>query len=98
MKGYNGKILRVNLSTGTTWGEPLNIPYARAYIGGSGLAARYLYDLVGSETDPLGPENPLIFMNGPLTGSKAPCPTNCTISTFNYDTGFTAGRGAKKGP
>jgi aldehyde:ferredoxin oxidoreductase len=40
------------------------------YIGGSGLGARILYDETGFDTDPLGPDNPLIFAVGPLTGTK----------------------------
>jgi len=44
MHGYMGKILRVDLSNGRIWDEPLNEAYARAFVGGSGLAARYLAD------------------------------------------------------
>jgi len=62
MYGYMGKLLRVDLSGGRIWEEPLNEEYARRFVGGSGLAARYLLDMVGPETDPLGPENPLILM------------------------------------
>ena len=42
---------------------------ARQFIGGRGLGARLLWDLVGPEVDPLSPENVLIFTNGPLTGT-----------------------------
>ncbi|MCX8067318.1 MAG: aldehyde ferredoxin oxidoreductase family protein [Anaerolineae bacterium] len=72
MNGYMGKILRVDLSQGRIWEEPLNEEYARLFVGGSGLAARYLLDMVGPQTDPLGPENPLIFMTGPLVGTAMP--------------------------
>ena len=60
MNGYMGKILRVDLTTGELRDEPLNEDYARAFVGGSGLAARVACDMVSSSTDPLGPENPLI--------------------------------------
>lgn len=70
--GYLGKILRVDLSTGRWWDEPLNADYARQFIGGSGLGARYLADYVTSDTDPLGPDNPLIFMTGPFVGTQTP--------------------------
>ncbi|MHB1126263.1 MAG: aldehyde ferredoxin oxidoreductase family protein [Bacillota bacterium] len=43
----------------------------REYIGGAGLGARFLYDHTGPNTDPLGPENILVFAVGPLTGTKA---------------------------
>ena len=70
--GYLGKLLRVDLSQGRVWDEPLNEAYAREYVGGSGLAARYLYDLVDGSTDPLGSGNPLAFMAGPLVGTAMP--------------------------
>ena len=72
MKGYMGRLLVVDLTSGQIEDEPLNEAYAREFIGGSGLAARYLYGLVDGDTDPLGPENPLILMAGPLTGTAAP--------------------------
>lgn len=72
MHGYMGKVLRVDLDDGRLWDEPLDEVYARAYLGGSGLAARYLDDLVDEETDPLGPDNPLIWMTGPLVGTAMP--------------------------
>ena len=72
MNGYMGKLLVVDLSNGKIEDEPLNEDYVRRFIGGSGLACRYLYDMVDADTDPLGPENPLLFMAGPLTGTRAP--------------------------
>lgn len=70
MYGYTGKLLRVDLSSSRVWDEPLNEEYARNFAGGSGLAARYLYDLIDRDTDPLGPENPLFFLTGPLVGTS----------------------------
>ncbi len=70
MDGYLGRILRVDLSRGRLWEEPLNEDYARWYVGGSGLAARYLYDVLDRSIDPLGPENPLFFVTGPLVGTS----------------------------
>jgi len=72
MHGYLGKLLRVDLCAGRVWDEPLNEAYARGYVGGSGLSARYLYDMVDGETDPLGPGNPLVFMAGPTVGTAMP--------------------------
>jgi len=40
------------------------------YIGGSGLGAKLLYEYTNHQTDPLSPENVLIFMTGPFTGTK----------------------------
>ncbi len=50
---------------------PLN--WTREYIGGAGLAARILYPLLNADIDPLGPENPLLLMAGPCTGTATPC-------------------------
>jgi aldehyde:ferredoxin oxidoreductase len=72
MNDHVGKILRVNLATGELRDEPLNEEYVRDYIGGSGLGVRYLWDRVGPDTDPLGPDNPLLFLTGPLTGTGGP--------------------------
>ncbi|MDY7040371.1 MAG: aldehyde ferredoxin oxidoreductase family protein [Chloroflexota bacterium] len=72
LSGYMGKLLRVDLSSGTIEDEPLNPDWARQFVGGSALAARYLYDLVTPQTDPLGADNPLMFMTGPLVGTAAP--------------------------
>src|SRR5512143_1313951 len=70
MDGFLGKILRVDLSREKLWDEALNEDYARNYVGGSGLAARYLYDMLEADTDPLGPGNPLFFLTGPLVGTS----------------------------
>jgi aldehyde:ferredoxin oxidoreductase len=69
--GFMGKILRVNLTEGRIREEELNPVWAREFIGGSGLATRYLYEEVPPNVDPLGPENRLVFMTGPLTGTAS---------------------------
>jgi aldehyde:ferredoxin oxidoreductase len=66
-----GKILRVNLSDGVIAEEGIREDWARSFVGGSGLATRYLYDEVPPGADPLGPENELIVMTGPLTGTAS---------------------------
>ena len=72
MNGYLGKLLVVDLTSGKIEDEPLNENYVNQFIGGSGLAARYLYDLLDPGLDPLDPANPLFFITGPLTGTRAP--------------------------
>jgi len=69
MKGYAGKILRVDLSKKSVETPALDENLAKKFIGGSGLAAKILYDETGPETDPLGPENRLIFMTGPFAAT-----------------------------
>jgi aldehyde:ferredoxin oxidoreductase len=72
MKGYAGRLLHVNLTKQESQVEGLSEHEARMFIGGSGLAAKRLWEMTGNETDPLGSENVLIFMTGPLTGTKVP--------------------------
>jgi len=70
-RAYRGKILRVDLSQDRLVEEPLKEEWVRKFIGGKGLGIRYLYDLVRPSIDPFSPENVLIFMTGPLTGTIA---------------------------
>lgn len=70
MKGYMGKLLRVDLTRRSITQEPLPERYALDYIGGSGLGVRLAYDEVPPETDPLGPRNKLFFMTGPVTATS----------------------------
>ncbi|MCJ7683024.1 MAG: aldehyde ferredoxin oxidoreductase family protein [Desulfobacteraceae bacterium] len=72
MNGYWGKLLVADLGKGELADEPLNEKYARDFLGSTGLAARYLYDMVDEKTNPLGPENPLILMPGLLNGTSGP--------------------------
>jgi aldehyde:ferredoxin oxidoreductase len=89
MHGYLGKILRVDLTNNCLWDEPLNEAYARQFVGGSGLGARYLADLAGPDTDPLGPEHPLIFMTGPFVGTSIPAAGRYSIVARSPQTRFT---------
>ncbi len=88
MHGYMGQILRVDLSSGRLRDEPLNEALARAYVGGSGLAARYLMDMVDGQTDPLGPDNPLVFMTGPLVGTAMPSAGRYSVCALSPLTGI----------
>ncbi len=88
MHGYIGKILRVDLTEGRVWDEPLNAGYARDFVGGSGLAARYAWDLVDATTAPLGPENPLIFMTGPVVGTAVPSAGRYSVCAISPQTGI----------
>jgi aldehyde:ferredoxin oxidoreductase len=72
MKGYAGRILRVNLTSRSTVVEPLDEKVVQSYLGGSGLASSILYTEVDPKVDPLGPHNKLVFAVGPLTGTPTP--------------------------
>jgi aldehyde:ferredoxin oxidoreductase len=65
-------ILTVDLTNRKT--SRLDIPkeWERAYLGGASLAARILYDHLVPELDPLSPQAPLLFLNGPLSGTAGP--------------------------
>ena len=69
--GYMGKILWVNLSSGKIEAEDLDMEMARDFIGGYGTGARLLYSRQSGGVDPLGPENTLGLITGPLTGTPA---------------------------
>jgi len=66
---YAGSLLVVDMTTGKIEKQPLNEEYVRNYVGGRGLGARYLYDLLKPGTDPLSPDNVIIMMTGPFTGT-----------------------------
>ncbi|EFW92397.1 aldehyde ferredoxin oxidoreductase [Haladaptatus paucihalophilus DX253] len=63
------RLLRIDLSSRRAESEPVPASWSRRFVGGKGLAARYLYDELDAGIDPLGPENALLFMPGPLTGT-----------------------------
>ena len=67
--GFLGRILRVDLTTGELSEEELRPDWARLFLGGTGLAARYFYAEVPAYVDPYGLENKLISMTGLLTGT-----------------------------
>ncbi len=76
-----GKILRVNLTTSTITEEFPDEETLRLYLGGAGLATKYLFDETEKGIDPLGPENILIFMTGPLTGTRSPSTGRYSVVT-----------------
>jgi aldehyde:ferredoxin oxidoreductase len=69
--GYMGKILFVDLSTGEIKEEALEEKTCRDFIGGYGIGARVIYSRQKAGVDPLGPENTLGLVTGPLTGTPA---------------------------
>lgn len=90
MFGYMGKILRVDLTQGKLSEEELREEDCKLFLGGSGLATRYLFDEVPRGADPLGPENELIFMTGPLTGTESPSAGRYCVVTKSPLTGVWA--------
>lgn len=80
-------ILKVDLTTGTTQEYQIPDAWEKDFLGGASLAARLLYDTLTADLDPFSPEAPLLFMNGPLTGTAGP-----TVGRF-----VICGKGAATG-
>ncbi len=68
-KGYMGKIMMVDLSTGNIEIETISSAVYETFLSGMGLAAHLLYHRIPAKADPLGPENILGFVSGLLTGT-----------------------------
>ncbi len=88
--GWQGKILKVDLTKGNVWEEELEETLMVDYVGGAGLNAKLLYDAVkdNPHLDPLSPENPLIFGFGPLVGTLFPCCSRFTVTAKSPLTGI----------
>ncbi|MDM7456895.1 MAG: aldehyde ferredoxin oxidoreductase family protein [Tepidimonas sp.] len=87
---WAGKILRVNLTAGTCTAEPLNMTWARQYLGSRGLGSKYLVEEVDPKVDPLSPDNKIIWATGPLTGTMASTGGRYTVITKGPLTGAMA--------
>lgn len=79
--GYYNKYLRVNLTTGEFKIESFPEETLRKYIGASGLGARIVYDETDEHTDPLGPDNVITFLTGPIAGTTVPNGGRYHVST-----------------
>jgi len=86
-----GKEATVDLGSGAVQAEPIPERLTRAFLGGRGLNMLHLARRLGSgrraaEVDPLGPENPLIFGAGLLTGTQAPNAARFNVSAKSPET------------
>jgi aldehyde:ferredoxin oxidoreductase len=79
-KGWAGKILRVNLSTGNITTE--DTEKYKEYIGGMGIGYKVMWDEVPADVGPFDKENKIIFAGGPLTGTGAPCTARTNITSL----------------
>lgn len=87
---WAGKILRVNLSNGSIESEPLNMQWARDYIGQRGLATKYFVEEVDPKVDPLSADNKIIYATGPLTGTPVSTGGRYSVITKGALTGAIA--------
>jgi aldehyde:ferredoxin oxidoreductase len=90
MFGWTGKVLRVDLTNLSSSIEDLDRKAAEQYIGGLGLGAKYLYDEIDPAVDAFSPENKLLFVTGPLTGTGAPAGNRYVVVTKSPLTGGIA--------
>ncbi|MBL6982847.1 MAG: aldehyde ferredoxin oxidoreductase family protein [Anaerolineales bacterium] len=99
MYGWKKKLLRVDLSTGTTLVEEIDENILHQYLGGRGLGTYLVYTEVSPDSDPLGPENILAFCTGSLTGVRVPTGGRSSMSTLSPLTGtiFDANAGSQFG-
>ena len=72
MNGYCGKMLFVNLTTGEYEDRDLPRETAEKFIGGYGIGAKVLFEMMKPGADALGPDNIIGFATGPLTGTGRP--------------------------
>ena len=94
--GYMGQFLYIDLDTQSS--KKLSVPQwlKDDYVGGKGFGARLLYDLTEQGLDPLGPDNPLMFLTGPLVATTVPAMRACVVckspSTHTFLDSYFGGR------
>lgn len=85
--GYMGKYVELDLSSGLVREHVVPDEILEKYLGNKGVGTRLLYDMLPAGTDPLSPDNIIIFNTGPLTGSGAPCTSRFNVTTKSPLTG-----------
>lgn len=94
--GYMGRFLYIDLTHSTSRELPVPEWLKQDFVGGKGFGAKLLYDLNPPGVDPLGPDNIIMFMTGPLTSTAAPSMRACVVTkspqTGLYLDSFFGGR------
>ena len=98
MKGYTGRYLRVDMTTGEIRSDALSEETARKFLGGYGFVANTLYNEVPEGADPLSPENVLCFWTGPVAGTPTPVSSKYIMGARSPATGFIGFGIASGGP
>lgn len=83
MKGYAGKVLKIDLNTKTTSLYPWTDEERKMYLGGKVMAAKILYDLKAYDVEPLSAENIVVVSTGPFTNTGAPASSRFNVSTIS---------------
>ncbi|NWF94527.1 MAG: aldehyde ferredoxin oxidoreductase family protein [Candidatus Thorarchaeota archaeon] len=89
-KGYAGSYLEVDLNKGKVHKHEMEKEWALFYMGGTGVAARILWDRTGPKTEPLSPENVMVVGTGPLTGVLFSPSGRCMFASKGPLTGIWA--------
>jgi len=87
---YNGKLARINLTTGEIKVEKLDLEMAKKFVGGRGLGTKILYDEGVATVDPLSEKNKLIYITGAMTGTASPTAGRYMVVTKSPLTGMIA--------
>jgi aldehyde:ferredoxin oxidoreductase len=90
MRSYTGKLVRLNLSQRKSQVEDVPEPLMKNFLGGRGVAVKYLYDELKPGVEPLGADNKLIFMMGPLGATTAMSVSRTALVTKSPLTGAIA--------
>lgn len=78
--GWTGRALNVDLTSGKIQPYNLEKPILKKFLGGRGLTSYYLFEELKEKTDPLSPENILLFSAGPLVGTMWPTSSRITVA------------------
>src|SRR6266446_6606327 len=88
MRGYGGRVLFVDVTTGASRVEPVSETMARGFLGGNGFAARLLLDHVPPGIDAYDPANAVIFAVGPVTDTTVPGNSRACVASKSPLTGL----------
>lgn len=88
MQGYQGRFLRVDLTSGSIRGETLSEEVAHAFLGGYGFVAYTLMREMPEPVDPLSPANVLTLWTGPMAGTPVPVSSRYIVGARSPATGF----------
>ncbi len=86
-----GKILRIDLTKGKIHEQKLSNQLAKTFLGGAGFCTHFLFSETSAKTDPLGPENRLVFTTGPLSGTAWPMSGRYEVAAKSPLTGILGG-------
>jgi aldehyde:ferredoxin oxidoreductase len=87
MRGWTGKILRVNLTRKKAFAQEFDANFAQTWLGGRGFAVKLLWDELKPGMDAFSPENRLILAAGPLTGASLPSSGKLVVAAKSPLTG-----------